>query len=81
MAMKLPHSETIKAVTEDLRPPEEIACTTCPNSMWFASKGEIQCYCRIMFVISYNSANRVKRPDILVCDGESMAFATGEEMP
>ena len=50
-----------------LLPKMESACQRCVNSLWFTSKTEVKCYCRVMFMITHSS----KEPSqIQHCDGE-----------
>jgi len=59
-------SQTLKNIDKSLRPSPEVVCATCPNSMWFKSTKEVQCYCRIMYLVSWSSS---KPNEITACDG------------
>ena len=62
-----PHSSTLAALDESRRPSPEVACGTCPNSVWFASPDEVKCYCRVMFLVSWST----KEPNTIThCDGK-----------
>ena len=79
MAMNTNSSHTIASAPEPLRPPRELACATCPNSMWFLTSRALQCYCRMMYLISWQSGTKdagseAKTLPVLACDGESMAI-------
>lgn len=55
-------------------PAEFTVCQTCPNSMWFSTKDRLKCYCRVMFLVSWDSLN----PQVMTdCDG----LQIGQEGP
>jgi hypothetical protein len=65
-------SPTLEALPESRRPSEKTACETCRNSVWFSSKDQVQCYCRVMYLVTWNS----RQPKALqLCDGQYL----GEE--
>lgn len=69
MSNVLKNSQTKKS----LLPTEGIACTTCPNSIWFQNPRAIKCYCKAMFLIVWESGMGLEHKDsILDCDGMSM---------
>lgn len=43
---------------------DETACATCQNSLWYTTDLGKNCYCRVMFLIVYPTAQ-----PILDCDG------------
>ena len=45
----------------------QIACITCPNSMWQQTPKKIQCYCRLTNDLSWESTTREKY--FKECDG------------
>ena len=54
---KKPHkSPTVEQIDENHRPAPEIVCATCRSSNWFLSGPELQCYCRVMYVIVWKSS-------------------------
>ena len=57
------------------RPMVATACERCPNSMWFASPTEVRCYCRVMFVTSWSSA---EPSQIMGCDGMLLGQEQGK---
>lgn len=59
-------SRTLVALDEARRPRPEIACGTCPNSVWFATPNDLRCYCRVMFVQTWTAE---KPGEIVSCDG------------
>lgn len=59
-------SPTLQALAESRRPAPEVACCTCPNSLWFASDTEVKCYCRVMYLITWSTKEPV---NIKLCDG------------
>jgi len=59
-------SRTLAGLDETRLPKPEIACGTCPNSVWFATPNDLHCYCRVMFVHTWTA----KKPgEIVSCDG------------
>lgn len=61
-----PASPTLGELDASRRPKASTVCEECPNSVWFASPAEVQCYCRVMFLVTWSS----KAPNqITHCDG------------
>jgi hypothetical protein len=61
-----PPSPTLAALDQSRRPSPEVVCATCLNSVWFASRSEVKCYCRVMFLVTWST----KEPNpITHCDG------------
>jgi hypothetical protein len=61
-----PASPVLAELEPTRRPSEKTVCEDCPNSVWFASKTEVKCYCRVMFVHVWTN----KEPNVLIaCDG------------
>ena len=59
-------SPTLAGLDESRRPKEKTACEECANSVWLVSPGEVKCYCRVMFLVTWTS----KQPQqITACDG------------
>lgn len=50
-------------------PTEFTICQTCPHSVWFSTKDRLKCYCRVMFLVSWDSLNPVPMTE---CDGPSI---------
>ena len=65
-----PLSPTLTALDESRRPSREVVCATCPNSVWFASKTEVKCYCRVMYLVTWST---VEPNEIKLCDGIAMS--------
>jgi hypothetical protein len=62
----LPVSPTLAALPLSRRPQPGTVCETCPNSVWFASKKAVKCYCRVLFLVTWSS----EEPNqITHCDG------------
>ncbi|TXH92647.1 MAG: hypothetical protein E6Q71_00700 [Pseudomonas sp.] len=64
-----PVSPTLAALETSRRPSPEVACGTCPNSVWFASPNEVKCYCRVMFLVTWSTSEQNL---ITHCDGLTM---------
>jgi len=59
-------SPTLSDLEQTRRPQPRTACDQCPNAVWFSTKEEVRCYCRVMFLVSWDS----KKPsEITACDG------------
>ena len=59
-------SRTLAELEQGRRPKAKTVCETCPNSVWFTSPTEVQCYCRVMFLVTWST----KAPNPLTaCDG------------
>jgi hypothetical protein len=62
----LPVSPTLATLPLSRRPQPGTVCETCPNSVWFASKKAVKCYCRVLFLVTWSS----EEPNqIMHCDG------------
>ena len=59
-------SPTLAALDAIRRPQPGTACENCRNSVWFASKVELKCYCRVMYLVTWSS-NQPQQ--ISACDG------------
>jgi hypothetical protein len=59
-------SRTLAQLEESRRPPPDIACGTCPRSVWFEKPTEVSCYCRVMYLITWTTA---QPGEIRMCDG------------
>src|SRR5690349_19628488 len=59
-------SRTLAQLDESRRPLPEIACGTCPHSVWFEKPTEVSCYCRVMYLITWTTA---QPGEIRMCDG------------
>lgn len=47
-------------------PASQTVCEGCANSVWFSSPTELKCYCRVMYLITWNN----REPNqITACDG------------
>lgn len=71
-----PESPTLAALEASRRPHPGTVCEVCPNSVWFASPAEVKCYCRVMFLITWSSA---EPHQITHCDGALPAPADGAQ--
>lgn len=62
-----PTLESLELEKSNKLPEEVTVCEECPNAVWFSSKDELKCYCRVMFLITWAS----KDPQtIQLCDGQ-----------
>jgi len=60
---------TLRRLAESDRPKQRTACETCPFSLWLKTPVDVQCYCRVMHMVSWHS----KKPlAIELCDGPSI---------
>lgn len=59
-------SPTLEALELNRRPRVPTVCETCTNSVWFSSPEEVKCYCRVMYLIVWESS----KPNVITgCDG------------
>ena len=63
-------SPTLQNLEPNRRPAPGVACTTCPNSVWYTTKDEAKCYCRVMFLLSYDSTE--PSAAVTACDGQTI---------
>ncbi len=61
-----PASPTLAQLDDTRRPQASTVCEACPNSVWFASPAEVRCYCRVMFLVTWSSA---EPQQLTSCDG------------
>lgn len=68
LASEAPYiSPTLAHLPEAARPQRSTVCQVCPASLWFASEGGLQAYCRIMHSITWSN----QEPNALThCDGQ-----------
>lgn len=59
-------SPTLAGLAQNRRPQARTVCERCTNSVWFTSPTEVQCYCRVMYVVTWSSRNPQR---ITACDG------------
>lgn len=59
-------SPTLLRLDETRRPRPDIKCAVCPNAVWFATDREVKCYCRIMYLLTWQTSEKT---DIVLCDG------------
>ncbi len=63
-------SPTLKRLPSNRRPARSTICERCLASVWFASANETKCYCRVMHLVTWSTAE----PNTLTaCDGQVMA--------
>ena len=62
-------SPTLTGLDASRRPAAETVCETCPHSVWFSSPREVQCYCRVMYLVTWRST---EPQQISACDGPSL---------
>jgi hypothetical protein len=59
-------SPTLRALEASRRPKQKTVCETCQNSVWFTTRQEVKCYCRVMFLVTWSN----KEPtEFTGCDG------------
>jgi len=68
---EMPVGPTLSALAADRSPKESIVCRTCPQSVWFASPGEVKCFCMIMRLMVWTTGEPT---EITHCDGPFMAI-------
>lgn len=63
-------SPTLTKVKPDKRPGAEVACTTCPASMWRVTKSRLTCFCKDARLMSWDG----RQDPTLYCDGREAAL-------
>lgn len=48
-------------------PPAEVACARCPTSMWYRVGNQVSCYCRVMYLIAWQSGMAIES-SVTLCD-------------
>jgi hypothetical protein len=48
------------------RPAPRTLCEQCPNAVWFVTRREIKCYCRVMYLTVWSTKDPVP---MVECDG------------
>lgn len=63
-------SLALSQVGRERRPRPSTVCEVCPASVWSASPHDLQCYCRIMHIVSWSNSHPYHR---IACDGIDIA--------
>lgn len=63
-------STTLSRLDKSSRPIASTVCETCPAAVWYARGKKVQCYCRIMHLISWETG---EANPITLCDGPAIA--------
>ena len=63
-------SLTLSQLPKERRPKPSTVCEVCPASVWFASPKEVKCFCRVMHLISWSTA---EPNELTHCDGLALA--------
>ena len=59
-------SPTLATLPQDRRPLDKTVCEACPNSVWYATEREVTCYCRVMLMRVWTTA---EPQTLIACDG------------
>lgn len=60
-------SHTVAGLEASRRPAPEVVCSRCPNSMWYHTSQDVNCYCKAMYVLTWTS----RSPQVIqACDGQ-----------
>lgn len=65
--METTTSPILAGLPASRRPAPEVACSRCPNSIWYATPTLVNCYCKQMYVVTWTSRTQEV---ILACDGQ-----------
>jgi hypothetical protein len=63
-------STTLSRLEPSSRPAPSTVCEGCPAAMWYARGKTVNCYCRIMHLISWTTG---EPNPITLCDGPAIA--------
>ena len=57
--------------------PKDMACRSCPNSLWMCQQDDLVCFCRATRYVIWQ-ASRPKKNITLLCSGRNGRSADGE---
>ncbi|MBR3457915.1 MAG: hypothetical protein IKH16_07155 [Selenomonadaceae bacterium] len=57
--------------------PKDMACRSCPNSLWMCQQDDLVCFCRATRYVIWQ-ASRPKKNIVLLCSGRIGRSADGE---
>ena len=63
-------SATLAQLPKARRPNPSTVCEACPASVWFATPKEVKCFCRVMHLITWSTA---EPGEMTHCDGLALA--------
>jgi len=69
-------STTLSRLSPSKKPIPSTVCEECPAAVWYARAAKVQCYCRIMHLISWETG---QVDPILVCDGPAIAAESAKK--
>ena len=66
-------SAVLVVLRGDGHPIPETLCRVCPHAMWWTTAQEqMHCYCRVMYMETYSSAQPARKVLITRCDGPGL---------
>ena len=63
-------STTLTRLSASKRPVPSTVCEACPAAVWYVRTEKVQCYCRLMHLISWETG---QADPITICDGPAIA--------
>lgn len=61
---------------KSLRPREAVACMNCPLAMWMVQEKSLECYCRTLYRVVWETSKPGK---IRMCDGPELVRLEAEK--
>ena len=68
-------SYVLNNIDKSLRPKEAVACMNCPLAVWMVKNQKLECYCRTLYQVVWETAKPGK---ITMCDAPEQARLAAE---
>ena len=68
-------SYVLNNIDKSLRPKEAVACMNCPLAVWMLKNQKLECYCRTLYQVVWETAKPGK---ITMCDAPEQARLAAE---
>ena len=68
-------SYVLNNIDKSLRPKETVACMNCPLAVWMLKNQKLECYCRTLYQVVWETAKPGK---ITMCDAPEQARLAAE---
>ena len=68
-------SYVLNNIDSSLRPTEAVACMTCPLAVWMLKDKAVECYCRTLYMVVWETTKPGK---ITMCDAPEQARLAAE---
>ena len=68
-------SYVLNNIDKSLRPKTQVACMTCPLAVWMLKNQTLECYCRTLYMVVWETTKPGK---ITMCDAPEQARLAAE---